>query len=184
MKKIIAISGSLRKASINTHLLREAQKFSSDYEVEIASISDIPLYNLDIEETSGIPGPVTLLKNKIIEASGLLISTPEFNHSIPGVLKNAVDWLSRPTADIAKVFGNLPTGVIGSASGHFGTVFAQVAWLPILQRLNARPYFEKSLYVGAHHTVFTPEGKIHDEVTLKRLKDYMEGFLKFVEGSN
>ena len=185
MKKIIAISGSLRKNSVNTFLLQEAAKLApSGVELQIASIEDIPLYNWDIENEQGLPDSVVELKEKIESSSGLLISTPEFNHGIPGVLKNAFDWLSRPSADIPKVFGNRPTGVIGAASGHFGSALAQTAWLPILQCLNARVYFEKSLHVGSSYEIFDANGNIIDSKTQKRLQNYVEGFIKFAIASS
>lgn len=106
---IIGISGSLRQGSYNSSLLRAAAELSpTPVVVEIASIRGIPLYDGDVEAESGIPEPVRLLKDKIAAASGLLIVTPEYNSSIPGVLKNALDWLSRPGDDLQRVFGNRP----------------------------------------------------------------------------
>ncbi|MCH9632916.1 MAG: NAD(P)H-dependent FMN reductase [Chlamydiae bacterium] len=185
MKTIIALSGSLRKNSVNTFLLQEAAKLApSGVEILIASIENIPLYNWDLEDKHGIPDAVVQLKEKIELSSGLLISTPEFNHGIPGVLKNTIDWLSRPAADIPKVFGNRPTGVIGAAAGHFGSALAQAAWLPILQCLNAKAYFGKSLHVGSSYSVFDESGTITDSKVQKRLLEYVEGFVKFATKSS
>jgi chromate reductase len=107
MLVILGISGSLRKGSYNSALLRAAKDAAPDgVNLEIASIREIPLYDGDIENDNGIPASVQELKARITSAAGLLLVTPEYNNSIPGVFKNAIDWLSRPPADIPRVFGN------------------------------------------------------------------------------
>src|SRR5262249_39693105 len=122
MAKIIGVSGSLRRGSYNTALLRAAvEGIPSGSELKIESIDGIPLYNGDVEAADGVPVRVSDLKNAIAAADGLLIATPEYNNSIPGVLKNAIDWLSRPPADIKRVFGGKPVAVIGASPGGFGT---------------------------------------------------------------
>ena len=139
MIRIIGISGSLRRNSYNTNLLRTAQQLlAADAELTLASIADIPLYNADHEAQLGVPAPVAALKDTIAGADALLISTPEYNNSIPGVAKNAIDWLSRPAADIPRVFGGLPVAIMGASTGRFGTVLAQNAWLPVVRTLGAR----------------------------------------------
>src|SRR4030095_16288202 len=103
---LIGISGSLRRGSFNSSVLRAAASLMpAESELHIASIADIPLYNADAESTSGIPEPVARLKDAIAGADGLLLVSPEYNNSVPGVTKNAIDWLSRPSADIPRVFG-------------------------------------------------------------------------------
>lgn len=180
MKKIIAISGSLRKGSFNTLLLQEMQKLiQTGFELEIASINEIPLYNADLEKEA-FPKSVLHLKDKIIHSDALIISTPEYNYAIPGVLKNAIDWLSRPTEDIQKIFGNRPTGLVGASAGRAGTLLAQTAWLPILRYFNAKAYFSKSLYISSAHTLFDNSGIIKDEETKKRIKEYIDGFCSFL----
>src|SRR3546814_2635131 len=89
--------------------------------LNIASISGTPLYNADVEEEEGIPQSVADLKEAIAKADGLLLATPEYNNSIPGVFKNAIDWASRPPADIPRVFAAKPVAVIGASPGGFGT---------------------------------------------------------------
>src|SRR6476659_5154601 len=109
MASIIGFSGSLRSASYNSMLLRAASQLApAGATVEISSIRGIPLYDGDVEATEGIPAAVQELKRRIIATDGLLIVTPEYNNSIPGVLKNAIDWLSRPSEEIPKVFGGRP----------------------------------------------------------------------------
>jgi chromate reductase, NAD(P)H dehydrogenase (quinone) len=95
--------------------------------LEIATIKGIPLYDGDIEASAGIPQLVTALKDQIAASDGLLLVIPKYNNGIPGVFKNAIDWLSRPPADMPRVFGNRPTAVIGASPGGFGTILAQNA---------------------------------------------------------
>lgn len=134
MTTIIGIAGSLRTGSINSAVLRAAAQFMpAGSTLEIASIKGIPLYDGDLEAQEGIPQPVTDLKDRIAAADGLLLATPEYNNSIPGVFKNAIDWLSRPSADIPRGFHNRSTAIIGASPSGFGTVLAQNAWLPVLR---------------------------------------------------
>src|SRR3546814_20835866 len=119
MTLLVGISGSLRRHSFNSGLLRAARANMPDgARLNIASISGIPLYNADVEEEEGIPQSVADLKEAIAKADGLLLATPEYNNSIPGVFKNAIDWASRPPADLPRVFAAKPVAVIeiGSAS--------------------------------------------------------------------
>lgn len=103
MAKLIGIAGSLRKASFNAALLRAAvEVLPSGTELHIASIADIPLYNGDVESEQGLPPAVVQLKDQIASADGLVIVTPEYNNAMPGVLKNAIDWLTRPAQDIPR----------------------------------------------------------------------------------
>lgn len=183
MTTIIGLPGSLRSASYNAALLRNAAALApADCTVESASIRDIPLYDADLETAHGIPASVAALKNRIAAADGLLLVTPEYNHSIPGAFKNAVDWLSRPPADIARVFGGKPVGVIGATPGRMGTTFAQTAWLPVLQTLGARPFFGKLLYVSGAGKVFDTAGQLMDSELRERLRVYVEAFAAFVAG--
>src|SRR5690606_22007770 len=111
--------------------------------VEIATIAGIPLYDGDLEAEQGIPEPAERLKTALAAADGLLLVTPEYNNSVPGVLKNAIDWLSRPPGDIERVFGGLPVALLGASAGGFGTILSQAAWLPILKTLGTRTYSGK-----------------------------------------
>ncbi len=183
MIKIVGISGSLRKGSFNTALLLAAAEVSpKDCVLEIASIRGIPLYDGDMEKEIGIPEAVVKLKERIAVADGLLLATPEYNSSIPGVLKNAIDWLSRPPEDIPWVFANRPVGIIGATPGQGGTRFSQTAWLPVLRSLGARAWFGRQLYVSQAAGLFDGSGKLVDEKTRGRLESFMEGFAAFVKG--
>jgi chromate reductase len=184
MTKIIGIAGSLRKASFNAALLRAAVDLTpAGVEVEIASIAGIPLYDGDLERDQGIPEVVAALKDRIAGADGLLLVTPEYNNSVPGVFKNAIDWLSRPPKDIPRVFGDKPTALIGATPGMGGTRLSQSAWLPILRTLGTRAWFGKQLYVASASQVFDAEGRLVDEKITKALSELMARFSAFVDDS-
>jgi NAD(P)H-dependent FMN reductase len=178
---ILGISGSLRRGSFNTMLLRAAVELApAGTTIEIGSIRDIPLYDADVEASTGVPAPVQALKDRIAGAAGLLIASPEYNNSIPGVAKNAIDWLSRPAADIPRVFGNKPVVVMGATGGPNGTLLAQVAWLPVLRTLGTAYWSGGRMLVPGAGKLFDGEGRLADEPTRARLKTFVEGFTAFV----
>jgi len=179
--KIIGISGSLRRGSFNTALLRAAvELMPSGTQLEIAPIDQIPLYDGDLEASSGIPASVATLKERIVAADGLLLSTPEYNNSVPGVLKNTIDWLSRPSADSARVFGGRLVAIMGASPGAYGSVQAQAAGLPVLRRLRAQPWFGGRLAVARAAGVFDQNGVLVDETVRAQLRDFVHGFAQFV----
>jgi chromate reductase, NAD(P)H dehydrogenase (quinone) len=178
---IIGISGSLRRGSFNAMLLRAAAELApAGTTIAIESIRDIPLYDADVEASTGVPAPVEALKDKIAGADGLLIATPEYNNSIPGVAKNAIDWLSRPTTDIPRVFGNKPVVLMGATPGPNNTLLAQAAWLPVLRTLGTAYWSGGRMIVGGASKLFDSEGRLVDEPTRTRLKTFVEGFAAFV----
>ncbi len=185
MIKLLGISGSLRAGSYNSMLLRAAAELLDDEtaQLEIASIRGIPLYDGDIEASEGIPQTVRDLKARIIACDGLLLATPEYNNGMPGVFKNAIDWLSRPSSDIANVFGGRPVAVIGASPGGFGTLLAQSAWLPVLRTLGTRPWFGGRLVVPRAHQVFNEHGEMTNDAVRNQLRDFLHGFVGFVEAS-
>jgi chromate reductase, NAD(P)H dehydrogenase (quinone) len=178
---IVGIAGSLRKGSYNAALLRAASELApAGVTIEQASIRGIPLYDGDVEAESGLPPAAQELKEKIASSAGLLIVTPEYNNSIPGVLKNAVDWLSRPVADIPRVFGGRPVALMGASPGRFGTVMSQAAWLPVLRALGMQPWWGPRLLVGAASKVFDGAGRLVDERVRAELSAFVAGFAEFV----
>ncbi|MEO5658664.1 MAG: NADPH-dependent FMN reductase [Polaromonas sp.] len=182
MSRIIGIAGSLRGGSFNAALLRAAATLMPEgASLDIASIKGIPLYDGDVEASQGIPPTVAALKDQIAGADGLLLVTPEYNNGIPGVFKNAIDWLSRPPADIARVFGNRPVAVIGASPGGMGTVLAQNAWLPVLRTLGTQPWFNGRLMVSRAGGVFNERGELADEKIKAQLQQFMRGFVDFVK---
>ena len=180
MVKLVGISGSLRKGSFNSALLRAAiAGVTEGVTLVPGSIEGIPLYNADIEAGVGIPASVTALKELIQSADGVILFTPEYNNSIPGVFKNAIDWLSRPDADIPKVFGGRPFAIAGASPGNFGTQLSQNAWLSVLHTLGARHWSGKRLMVPRARTVFDADGKIIDEAIAKRLEAFVAAFADY-----
>lgn len=181
MSRILGISGSLRKASYNTALLNAAVELAPDgVIVEAAGIHGIPLYDGDLEAAHGIPSAVAGLKERIVAADGLLLVTPEYNNSIPGPFKNAIDWLSRPANDIARVFGGKPVALIGASPGRFGTLSAQTAWLPVFRVLGLRPWFATPLYISSVHKAMDDQHRLADPDTRERLQKFLAGFATFV----
>jgi chromate reductase, NAD(P)H dehydrogenase (quinone) len=177
---IIGISGSLRTGSYNTALLRAAVDLApAGCTVEPVTLHGIPLFNGDVEQTRDYPEEVVRLKDRIAAAQGLLLVTPEYNHSIPGVMKNAVDWLSRPPSDIPRVFRDRPVALMGASTGPRGTILAQTAWLPVLRTLGTRPWFGKQLYLAGAAGVFDATGTLTDDGIRKRIQELMAGFAEF-----
>jgi chromate reductase, NAD(P)H dehydrogenase (quinone) len=178
---IVGISGSLRKNSFNAGLLRAAaESVSSGTRLEILSIRDIPLYDGDVEEVSGVPAVVQQIKDRVASADGLLLATPEYNNSIPGVFKNAIDWMSRPAADISRVFADRPVALMGATPGMGGTTLAQSAWLPVLRTLQTRPWFGGRLLVSGARQAFDGQGNLLDEKIRGQLKVFVAGFEGFI----
>jgi chromate reductase, NAD(P)H dehydrogenase (quinone) len=180
--RIVGISGALRRESFNASLLRAAVSVvPAGSSIEIGSIRDIPLYDYDVEATQGIPAAVQTLKNAIATSDGVLIVTPEYNNSIPGVMKNAIDWLSRPPADIARVFKGRPFAIMGATPGLGGTLLSQAAWLPVLRTLGTLPYFEGRLGVSSAAKVFDKDGGLVDDAIRARLETFVKGFVEFAD---
>ena len=181
MIRIVGVSGSLRKRSFNAGLLQAAAEAAPEgCSVQIETIRGIPLYDADVEEAQGVPTPVSELKDRIAAADGLLIVTPEYNNSIPGVFKNAVDWLTRPPEDRFRVFKNRPVGIMGASPGSFGTAFSQYAWLPTLRVLGTQVWSGGLMWVNGAGDKFDAEGNLTDEKTRSRVVQYIAGFADFI----
>ena len=180
MSTIIGLSGSLRRASINSRLLSTAADLApAGVQIEVVTLHGIPLYDGDLEAREGVPEVVRALQERIARASGLLLATPEYNHSVPGVAKNGIDWLTRPPKQIPRVFGGLPVAIIGASPGRGGTALAQNAWLPILHVLGTRPWFGQTLQIARAGELFDDSG-LRDEDMRKRLTRFLNGFAEFI----
>jgi NAD(P)H-dependent FMN reductase len=181
MATIIGIAGALRRGSYNAALLRAAVELAPpDLAIEIASIREIPLYDGDVEAET-FPEVVRTLKDRLAAADGLLLVTPEYNNSIPGVMKNTIDWMSRPAKDIPRVFGGKPTALMGATPGSGGTILAQAAWLPVLRTLGTAPWCGPRVYVSGAAKVFDATGRIVDDTLRAHVTKFLSGFAEFVE---
>lgn len=178
MAALLGISGSLRQGSFNTSLLGAAAKLMpAGSTLELATLHGIPLYDGDLETRDGIPEAVQALKQRIKACDAVLLATPEYNNGMPGVLKNAIDWLSRPAEEIPDVFGGRAIAVIGASPGGFGTILAQNAWLPVLRTLGTKPWFGGRLMVSRAGQVFNDAGEMVDEKMKAQLQRFLQGFV-------
>lgn len=183
MARIFGLSGSLRAGSFNAGLLRAAVEVAPDgVELVAGTIRGVPLYDGDLEAASGMPAEVQALKDALNAADGLLLVTPEYNNSIPGVFKNVIDWMSRPSSEIAALFGGKPVAVIGASAGGFGTILAQSDWLPVLRTLGTRPWFGGRLMVSRSGNLFDEQGNLKDDKTRDDLRRFITGFGDFISG--
>ena len=168
--KVIGISGSLRAGSYNTMALRAAQKLApAGMEIEIVGIEDIPMYNDDVR-AAGEPAAVSALKAKIRAADALLLVTPEFNFSIPGVLKNTLDWLSRPPEP--PVDGK-PVAIMGASPGPLGTARVQYDLRKVLVYMNAFTVNKPEVFIRECAGKFNAQGELTDEPTAKFVADLL-----------
>jgi chromate reductase len=163
--RILGISGSLRKASFNTALLRAAIELAPPgISFETADIRPIPPYDEDVR-AQGLPEPVERLRSQIAAADALLVATPEYNYSLPGVLKNAIDWASRPPN---QPFAGKALAILGASGGLGGTMRAQYHLRQIAVFVDLRPINKPEIFVRSAQSVFDAEGKLTDE-TIKKL---------------
>lgn len=126
------------------------------------------------------PKPNKGWSERIAACDGLLLSTPEYNNSVPGVFKNAVDWTTRPAADITRVFRGKRVALMGASPGGFGTILSQNAWLPIFNTLGMQHWTAGRLLVSRATNVFDVDGNLVDEDVRKRLRSFLEGFVGFL----
>lgn len=171
--RILGIAGSLRRDSYNRRLLAAAVELAPEpLRIEVFDLIDIPLYNGDLDADGKRPEAVERLKRKIAEAHGLLIATPEYNHSVPGVLQNAIDWASRPGGK--SVFVGKPVAIMGASTGAVGTARAQQQLKLVLISTLALVMPHPGMVVGQAAEKFGPGGALIHEPTRK----FLEAFLR------
>jgi chromate reductase len=177
--RIAGISGSLRRASYNTALLNAAASLAPDgVFIERVDISAIPLYNDDVREESGFPAAVQQLRESVRSADGVLIATPEYNYSIPGVLKNAIDWASRAPD---QPFNDKPVAIMGASPGLFGTARGQYHLRQVFVFLNAHVMTRPELMVSSVSTKFDQDGNVTDDRTRESLRAHVAAFVSWIE---
>jgi chromate reductase len=177
---LVGFSGSLRKESYNTRLLKAVLQLLPDgLTMEIISIADIPLFNEDHEPPAvpDYPAPVKTFREAIRKADGMLIVSPEYNYSIPGVLKNAIDWASRGTD--APVIGK-PVSLMGATPGLWGTARMHMAFQPVFHTLNMKAVHKPEVYIAKAKEKFDNEGNLVDETAKKMIVSNLEELKKII----
>lgn len=174
--KVAAVVGSVRKESMNLKLVKFMKKrYADKLEIETVLINDVPLFNPDLEDN--IPQGAVDFKNKIKHAEAVLFAVPEYNYSIPGSLKNAVDWLSRGGFDLREK----PAFIVGSSMGVLGSVRAQMHFREVLSNPALAPILlpANEVYIGSVHEKLDENGDIIDSGTLGFLDQVVDNFVTF-----
>jgi NAD(P)H-dependent FMN reductase len=178
---VLGFAGSLRKASFNRMLLNAAVGLAPDgMTIDTYELDLIPAYNGDVE-AQGDPDAVAEFKDAIRRADAILVVTPEYNYGVPGMLKNAIDWASRPPGKA--VLNGKPAAIMGATPGAGATLLSQAAWLPIIRTLGMRPWFEGRVGIPAAGKVFDADGRIADAALAARVRQFVEGFAAFAEAN-
>jgi chromate reductase len=177
--KILAFSGALRKASTNTALVRAAKQLAPEgVEIEIYDgIASLPFFDQDLE--ADVPAVVADFRAKIAAADGVLIASPEYNYSIPGVLKNALDWASRPYGE--SVLTGKPVAVMGASGSGFGTVRAQNHLRDVFHWLDAKVVTKPEVHVGNNWERFDNEGNLVDETSRNLVAGLVAALVVLIE---
>ena len=171
--KVLGLCGSLRKGSFNRMALKAASELMpGGMTMSTHEIHDIPLFNADVQ-AAGWPAPVKALRDAVGAADAILFATPEYNHSVTGVLKNAIDWASRPPD---QPFKGKPCAIIGASPGVMGSVRSQVHLRDICVFLDLHPVNQPEVMIGNADKRFDVEGKLTDETTRKFLGQLMTAF--------
>ncbi|HVL37682.1 MAG TPA: NADPH-dependent FMN reductase [Burkholderiales bacterium] len=175
--KVLGICGSLRKASYNMAALRTCgELLPPGMTLSITSLADIPMFNQEVLD-AGMPASVKRLRDEIAAADGLLFASPEYNFSVSGVLKNAIDWASRPPN---QAFQDKPVAIFSATTGPLGGPRNQYDLRRILVQLWAHPLPRPEVFIGAAPTKFDANGKLTDETTRKFLTDLLAGFKDWI----
>ncbi len=172
--KIVGFGGSLRKESYNKYLLKEAKRLMPEnVHFEILSIDDFPMYNQDLE--NNYPENVRAFKDKIKNSDGILIATPEYNYSIPGFLKNAIDLASRPYGDNS--FDGKPVAMVSASIGMIGGARAQYQLRQSFVFLNMIPVNKPEVFVTFAQNKFDENGNLKDDMTKKFMKELLNNLV-------
>ena len=181
-KRVVAIPGSLREGSYNRLLLRAAARIApAEMSIEVyGDLPAVPLFDEDLErDTGGGPPAVIALRNAVREADGLLISTPEYNQSMSGVLKNAIDWLSRPGPD--EVLVAKPTAIMGASGGRWGTRLAQANLRQVLTATESLVMPQPAIFVAEAGKVFDERGSLQHDLLRQQLQKFVSAFSQWLE---
>jgi chromate reductase, NAD(P)H dehydrogenase (quinone) len=177
--RVVGIAGSLRRSSYNRALLCAAQQLTPpSLVIEIELLDEVPMFNADLDG-AGTPEAVVRLRRAVREADGLLLVTPEYNHGVPGVMKNAVDWLSQPLAQSA--LDGKPTAIMGASTGMAGTARGQSQLRQSFVLTNTPAMLRPEVLVGRAQDKFDPSGRLMDEPTRRFLRGFLEQFAGWIE---
>jgi chromate reductase len=177
--RLLGISGSLRKQSFNSAALRfAAGVLPPGVAMETADLTGIPVYNEDLRGSGGFPAAVQRFREQIAAADGLLIVTPEYNYSVPGPLKNAIDWASRPPE---QPFDGKPIAIMGASPGMLGSARAQYHLRQVFVYLNGLLVNRPEVMIGAAHTKFDEQGELHDETAKKLIGELLAALVNLVQ---
>ena len=179
MKQILGISGSLRKNSFNKTLLQTARTFiPEEYSFEMVDLGMIPLYNDDLAMENP-PSAIIDFRNSIQESDGVLIASPEYNYSISGVLKNALDWAATDT--IGNMLYGKPTAIMGASKGIFGTARGQLHLRQVLMGANANVVQRPEVYVRSVQSIINESGILVDEHTREKIQQLLSALINRIE---
>ncbi|PET75342.1 NADPH-dependent FMN reductase [Bacillus sp. AFS001701] len=177
-KTIGLICGSLRKNSYNRIIAQSLTAMADSHQFRWIEINELPLFNEDLE--TSVPEAVTSFKSAIQDVDGIIIVSPEYNSGIPGVLKNALDWASRPRE--SAVLSRKPVGLIGATPGGLGTVYAQIQIREILETMQAHVLpFQKMLISQVHEKIDADHKVLTDERTKRYLHRYLQQFINWID---
>jgi chromate reductase len=176
--RVLGFAGSLREGSWNRALLEAAREMApAGMAISVSDLSGIPLYNADQDNDDNRPESVNQFKQAIADADAVLIATPEYNYSIPGVLKNAIDWASRP--GMRSVFAGKPVAMMGASSSMVGTARAQAHLRLVILSMKASVLPHPDVLVARAKEKFDDQHRLTDEMTRKFLKEMLERLLEW-----
>ena len=176
--RVVGIAGSLRKASLNRALLRAAKELApGEMIIDIEELAAVPMFNADLD-VSGPPEAVAHLRRVVRNADGLLFVTPEYNHGVPGVLKNTIDWLSQPLH--GSPLEGKPTALMGASTAVAGTARGQTQLRQSFILTNTPAMLRPEVLVGRAHERFDAEGRLTDEATRRFLSDFLRQFVDWI----